>query len=90
MISKVGGVAQPRQFDAMVAHDINIDTQPPPLVTTFEPFPLRYVMHCHCEMSQTASGGNYPQGMVTRWEIVGGLGGRAQLAAASGSSGSGG
>jgi hypothetical protein len=44
-----------------------------------EPFPLRYVMHCHCEMSQTASGGNYPQGMVTHWEILGGVGGRAKL-----------
>ncbi len=88
---KTGGVAQPRQFDAMVARNINIDTQPPPLVTVFEPFPLRYVMHCHCEMSQTASGGNYPQGLVTHWEIVGGIGGRAQLAAAAGgSSGSGG
>ena len=35
-----------------------------------EPFPLRYVMHCHCEMSNTAGGGNYPQGMVTHWEMV--------------------
>jgi FtsP/CotA-like multicopper oxidase with cupredoxin domain len=41
-----------------------------------EPLPLRYVMHCHTEMSQTAGGGNYPQGLVTHWEIVGGLGGR--------------
>ena len=78
------------QFEAMVARNINIDTQPAPLVTTFEPFPLRYVMHCHCEMSQTASGGNYPQGLVTHWELLGGLGGRAQLAANGGSSGSGG
>lgn len=43
-----------------------------------EPFPLRYVMHCHTEMSQTAAGGNYPQGLVTHWEILGPLGGRAQ------------
>ncbi|MEQ1709902.1 MAG: multicopper oxidase domain-containing protein [Hyphomicrobium sp.] len=43
-----------------------------------EPFPLRYVMHCHTEMSQTAAGGNYPQGVVTHWEIEGPLGGRAQ------------
>lgn len=35
-----------------------------------EPFPLRYVMHCHTEMSQTAGGGNYPQGCVTHWEIT--------------------
>ncbi len=36
-----------------------------------EPFPLRYPMHCHTEMSQTAGGGNYPQGLVTDWEILG-------------------
>lgn len=38
-----------------------------------EPFPLRYVMHCHTEMSQTAGGGNYPQGAVTHWEMTGAL-----------------
>jgi hypothetical protein len=36
-----------------------------------EPFPLRYVMHCHTEMSQTAGGGSYPQGAVTHWELLG-------------------
>lgn len=36
-----------------------------------EPFPLRYVMHDHCEMATTAAGGNYPQGAVTHWEILG-------------------
>ena len=44
-----------------------------------EPFPLRFVMHCHTEMSQTAAGGNYPQGLVTHWEIQGPLGGRTAL-----------
>jgi FtsP/CotA-like multicopper oxidase with cupredoxin domain len=38
-----------------------------------EPWPLRYVMHCHCEMSQTAGGGNYPQGACTHWEMTGPL-----------------
>lgn len=38
-----------------------------------EPWPLRYVMHCHTEMSQTAGGGNYPQGAVTHWEMTGPL-----------------
>ena len=37
---------------------------------TQEPFPLRYVMHCHTEMSQTAGGGNYPQGLVTHWSMT--------------------
>jgi hypothetical protein len=36
-----------------------------------EPFPLRYPMHCHNELSQTAAGGNYPQGLVTDWELTG-------------------
>lgn len=35
-----------------------------------EPFPMRYVMHCHTEMSNTAGGGNYPQGLVTHWEMT--------------------
>jgi FtsP/CotA-like multicopper oxidase with cupredoxin domain len=38
---------------------------------TEEPFPMRFVMHCHTEMSQTAGGGNYPQGLVTHWELLG-------------------
>jgi FtsP/CotA-like multicopper oxidase with cupredoxin domain len=38
-----------------------------------EPFPLRYPMHCHTELSQTAAGGNYPQGLVTDWELQGPL-----------------
>lgn len=38
-----------------------------------EPFPMRYVMHCHTEMSQTAGGGNYPQGGVIHWELLGPL-----------------
>jgi len=41
------------------------------LATNEEPFPLRYVMHDHCEMATTAAGGNYPQGAVTHWQIEG-------------------
>ncbi|MBI2858792.1 MAG: multicopper oxidase domain-containing protein [Chloroflexi bacterium] len=37
--------------------------------------PLKYPMHGHNELSQTAAGGNYPQGMVTHREIVGDLDG---------------
>jgi len=36
-----------------------------------EPWPLLYPMHCHIEMSQTAGGGNYPQGIVTHWGLLG-------------------
>ena len=35
-----------------------------------EDFPLKYVMHCHTEMSQTAGGGNYPQGATTHWAMT--------------------
>lgn len=35
--------------------------------------PLKFPMHCHTEMSQTAAGGNYPQGLVTDWHITGDL-----------------
>lgn len=37
--------------------------------------PLTYPMHGHDELSQTAAGGNYPQGLVTTWEITGDLDG---------------
>lgn len=33
-------------------------------------FPMPFAMHCHTEMSQTAAAGNYPQGLITDWEIT--------------------
>ncbi len=33
--------------------------------------PMVYPMHCHCEMSQSANGGNYPAGLITHWNITG-------------------
>jgi Multicopper oxidase len=47
--------------------DIPLAAWPP----TQEPFPMRYVMHCHSEMSQTAGGGNYPNGIVMHWSLLG-------------------
>ena len=35
--------------------------------------PIRFPMHCHMEMSQTAAGGNYNQGAVTDWTLTGDL-----------------
>ncbi|MHB2165333.1 multicopper oxidase domain-containing protein [Alsobacter sp. R-9] len=61
------------------------ETQRAPLFdtnTSQEKLPLKYVMHCHTEMSNTAGGGNYPQGMVTHWEIIGGVGRRPATMAA--------
>jgi hypothetical protein len=37
--------------------------------------PLKFPMHGHNEQSQSAAGGNYPQGLVTAWEITGDLDG---------------
>jgi FtsP/CotA-like multicopper oxidase with cupredoxin domain len=37
--------------------------------------PLGYPMHCHMEPSQTAAGGNYPQGTVTHFEFTGDIDG---------------
>ncbi len=36
-----------------------------------EPFPMIYPVHCHMEITQTAAGGNYPQGAVTHIDILG-------------------
>ncbi len=33
--------------------------------------PLGYPMHCHLETSQTAAGGNYPQGTLTHFDFLG-------------------
>jgi FtsP/CotA-like multicopper oxidase with cupredoxin domain len=35
--------------------------------------PLEYPMHGHTEVDQTAAGGNYPQGMITHFNITGDL-----------------
>lgn len=59
------------QFEEMARRGVSID-HGTEYDSRREPFPLRYPVHCHCEMSQTAAGGNYPQGLVTHWEIVGG------------------
>jgi Multicopper oxidase len=58
----------------MGRRDMMLPFEKPPDIPVWpqrqEPFPLRYVMHCHTEMSQTAGGGNYPQGLVTHWEMT--------------------
>lgn len=36
-----------------------------------EAFPLEYPMHCHMEISQTAAGGNYPQGSIAHFMFHG-------------------
>lgn len=36
-----------------------------------ESFPMEYPMHCHTEISQSAGGGNYPQGLMVDWVLSG-------------------
>ncbi len=78
---RANGTFNPVQFNAMVARGNNLEFLDSTLKSKNEPFPLRFVMHCHTEMSTTAAGGNYPQGMVTHWQINGGLGQRETDAA---------
>ncbi|MBE0598125.1 MAG: multicopper oxidase domain-containing protein [Desulfuromonadales bacterium] len=47
--------------------DIPAEAWPP----VEERFPLIYPMHDHNEISNTAAGGNYPQGIATHWQIDG-------------------
>jgi hypothetical protein len=41
----------------------------PPIEEWGPELTLSYPMHCHAEMSQTAAGGLYPNGMLAHWEI---------------------
>jgi FtsP/CotA-like multicopper oxidase with cupredoxin domain len=41
----------------------------PPLEEWGDEVTLSYPMHCHAEMSQSAAGGLYPNGMLAHWEI---------------------
>ena len=41
----------------------------PPIEQWGDELTLSYPMHCHAEMSQTAGGGLYPNGMLAHWEI---------------------
>jgi FtsP/CotA-like multicopper oxidase with cupredoxin domain len=41
----------------------------PPMEEWGDELVLSYPMHCHAEMSQTAAGGLYPNGMLAHWEM---------------------
>ena len=41
----------------------------PPIARWGSELTLSYPMHCHAEMSQTAGGGLYPNGMLAHWEV---------------------
>jgi FtsP/CotA-like multicopper oxidase with cupredoxin domain len=78
----VDGVVQDNPFSLdtwtvrpMSRVDVLLPFETPPDAHPWPPsnireFPMPFTMHCHIEMSQTATGGNYPQGSVTDWEIT--------------------
>jgi FtsP/CotA-like multicopper oxidase with cupredoxin domain len=63
---------------ADVTHQLYDENQNPvfeadgvtPVMVTETQFPIQFPMHCHNEISQTAAGGNYPQGLVTHWMFL--------------------
>lgn len=50
-------------------HPFNIPPDVPEWPLEEEKFPLVYPMHDHNEITNTAAGGNYPQGIATHWQI---------------------
>jgi hypothetical protein len=59
--------------------DVLLPFQVPPDIWPWPPrncslfsqqLPLSYAMHCHCEMSQSANGGTYPQGLIAHGAIT--------------------
>ncbi|SDL78405.1 Multicopper oxidase [Geoalkalibacter ferrihydriticus] len=50
-------------------HPYNVPPDVPEWPLEDELFPLVYPMHDHNEITNTAAGGNYPQGIATHWQI---------------------
>ena len=66
------------QLQPLVAMDVLHGYRKPPDIFPWPPDPAQfglkgmiYPMHCHVEMSATAAGGNYPQGAITDWVLLG-------------------
>jgi FtsP/CotA-like multicopper oxidase with cupredoxin domain len=66
------------ELQPLVIKDILHAYRKPPDIFPWPPDPaqfgvegMHFPMHCHIEMSQTAAGGNYPQGAITDWVLLG-------------------
>lgn len=66
------------ELSPLVIKDVLHAYRKPPDICPWPPDPaqfgvegMRFPMHCHIEMSQTAAGGNYPQGAITDWVLLG-------------------
>lgn len=59
----------------LIANELGMRINGPNGSPGFPQSPLVYPMHCHMEQSQTAAGGNYPQGSVAHFNFLGDLDG---------------
>jgi FtsP/CotA-like multicopper oxidase with cupredoxin domain len=59
----------------LIANELGLTIHGPNGSPGFPQSPLVYPMHCHMEQSQTAAGGNYPQGSVAHFNFLGDLDG---------------
>jgi hypothetical protein len=59
----------------LIANELGLRISGPNGSPGFSQSPLVYPMHCHMEQSQTAAGGNYPQGSVAHFNFLGDLDG---------------
>jgi len=59
----------------LIANELGLKISGPNGSPGFPQSPLVYPMHCHMEQSQTAAGGNYPQGSVAHFNFLGDLDG---------------
>ena len=59
----------------LIANELGLTISGPKGSPGYSQSPLVYPMHCHMEPSQTAAGGNYPQGSVAHFNFLGDLDG---------------
>ena len=64
-------VRQRRPLRTLIANELGLRINGPNGSPGFSQSPLVYPMHCHMEQSQTAAGGNYPQGSVAHFNFLG-------------------
>ena len=56
--------------DVLLPFCLPPDIPPGAWPSSQESLPFHYPMHCHTQMSQTAAGGNYPQGLNVHWMLL--------------------
>lgn len=66
------------ELTPLMIKDVLLPYRKPPDIFPWPPAPeqfgeegMAFPMHCHMEISQTAAGGNYPQGAITDWVLRG-------------------